>query len=446
MKPSVIVMSVLAAGIVLCCGGATAVENGGKTNWLDRCDTDSECGEGSCESGACAVACEHNDDCSGLERGASCAPETLVDTPGQDPCEAPPRTFCLPECQEDRDCSDIGSEYRCEDGVCAPTAPCGAEPSGPFPFCEDDTDCSAGESCFAGTCGADCTDSAQCASGERCLYEEPGCLLAVTDPSGQSPGGQCLPRCQIDADCEDVAPGLSCWAQGCVRALPECETRCPKIADGCPDGCDAITGRPYDPERMCRATLFETLGCVPQGRTVTSDDACAKSPEGLVYDGISGTYAGHLVIHGGYTDCSSDEVDAANAAEPCEQRPGPMAYPVLADGTADGTVCDPLQEIASSCAAAGCHAAESAADAGGLDLESPSIVDRLLGVPSQACPDLLLIDPDDFTQSYFYMTINKTMPMGCGDPMPSPFGYPAGYEANAVCLEIWVENVVNGFE
>lgn len=45
-----------------------------KTNWLSRCDTDSDCGDGlDCLCGVCTRSCEEAVDCSGLP-GASCAP------------------------------------------------------------------------------------------------------------------------------------------------------------------------------------------------------------------------------------------------------------------------------------------------------------------------------------------------------------------------------------
>ncbi|MBN1654403.1 MAG: hypothetical protein JXA30_11595 [Deltaproteobacteria bacterium] len=181
--------------------------------------------------------------------------------------------------------------------------------SGALAFCTDDSDCAQNQSCLANTCTTDCNSSDACDSNSRCYVEESSsCLLAVVDPSAPNEGGQCLPRCSTDWDCRDFAPGLFCWGQSCVRSLPLCELQCPKIADACPDGCDAIRGRAYYPGYRCTAAEFTVLGCVPEGRASTTDSRCVRSPDGELY-AMSGTYAAHMSRYGEYQECSPQEYD-----------------------------------------------------------------------------------------------------------------------------------------
>lgn len=178
-----------------------------------------------------------------------------------------------------------------------------------------------------------------------------------------------------------------------------------------------------------------TAGTAPTGG--------AGSPAGMA--GSVTTTGGTTAGAGAAPATSGAGTTAGTSMAGGTSAPVMKTYPVYTTGANAGMVCDPLTEIASSCAAAGCHATASAADAGNLDLEAAGYFERMSNMPATACADQLLINTTDFTASLFYTKVAGTQPAACGDPMPSPFGYPAGYEANQECLENWVENKVNGF-
>jgi hypothetical protein len=362
-----------AAALFIACGGVS--DEAEKTAFLADCEVDSDCRGGVCLSGACTVTCESDRDCDALDEGAACASEADSAAP-ESSCASAPRDVCLPRCEENADCAGLGLGYSCQTGLCTPALRC-AEPicgamdarssgddcvrlegyawdgaectsvncgctgtdcadlfatrsacldvygachtGGLLPFCEQDGDCQSDERCLSGTCAEACTSSGDCDADSRCYFEETAtCLLAVVDPASPGEGGECLPRCATDEDCTAVAPGLSCWGQSCVRSLPECETRCPKIADSCPEGCEAISGQAYDSHLMCRSSEVDILGCTLGGRLSTSDDSCVKSIYG-VYAGISGTHAGQLMKYGNgeYGECSAEEITAASEATLC---------------------------------------------------------------------------------------------------------------------------------
>lgn len=68
------------------------------------------------------------------------------------------------------------------------------------------------------------------------------------------------------------------------------------------------------------------------------------------------------------------------------------------------------------CADAACHGACPSNDHG-LDLLSPNLADRVVGVPSKVCDGLLLVDPDDLDNSFLFGKLISP-PAGCGNRMP----------------------------
>ena len=88
------------------------------------------------------------------------------------------------------------------------------------------------------------------------------------------------------------------------------------------------------------------------------------------------------------------------------------------------------------CATAGCH--ERAMPAGRLDLESPNLATRLVGVQASGCAGQVLVSPASPAQSYF---IGKLGPSPrCGDRMP--LGSPALTASEVACVRLWVEALV----
>lgn len=89
--------------------------------------------------------------------------------------------------------------------------------------------------------------------------------------------------------------------------------------------------------------------------------------------------------------------------------------------------------IVPRCSGGACH--DAAAPAAGLDLGSPDVGARLIGVAS-ACNGLLLIDPNDRPASYL---LEKLAPSPtCGGQMPP--GAPLS-AADLACVIEWVEGL-----
>jgi hypothetical protein len=68
------------------------------------------------------------------------------------------------------------------------------------------------------------------------------------------------------------------------------------------------------------------------------------------------------------------------------------------------------------CSDAACHGACPSLDHG-LDLLSPNLADRVVGVPSRVCDGLLLVDPDVPENSFLFGKLISP-PAGCGNRMP----------------------------
>jgi hypothetical protein len=85
-----------------------------------------------------------------------------------------------------------------------------------------------------------------------------------------------------------------------------------------------------------------------------------------------------------------------------------------------------------------CH--DSDQPAGGLDLDSPDVLSRLLGVRGTECVQRLRIDPGDPGRSLLLEKLESIAPE-CGDRMPLGSPLPA----NVVdCVRQWVDLVTEG--
>ncbi len=84
-----------------------------------------------------------------------------------------------------------------------------------------------------------------------------------------------------------------------------------------------------------------------------------------------------------------------------------------------------------TCAGPGCHAADIPNVA--PDLASPGVAERLIDVPTTACPDRVLIDSVNPAQSYLLESL-KPSPT-CGGQMPVGG---ALSEADIACVEEWI--------
>jgi hypothetical protein len=93
---------------------------------------------------------------------------------------------------------------------------------------------------------------------------------------------------------------------------------------------------------------------------------------------------------------------------------------------------DVPQLLASACGAAGCHAPPSAA--AGLDLASPDVASRLVGV--RATSGDLLADPDAPSTSVLYLRVSGA---SAGPRMPE--GAPPLADADVACVLAWIEGL-----
>src|SRR5687768_1463415 len=79
------------------CAKSTAPEPNKNTNWLERCETDDECGEAlACRCGICTVTCERDATCEVDDRRALCWHEGSDELAEQ--CNAPVSmtAICIP--------------------------------------------------------------------------------------------------------------------------------------------------------------------------------------------------------------------------------------------------------------------------------------------------------------------------------------------------------------
>ncbi len=104
------------------CGRVRAGDTGSETHWLVSCDSDLECGEGSCECGVCSQACVTMADCGALGiAGVECLPTAgACDSGGASGglAVAGGGLVCLLPCAQDVDCAELGTEASCENQRC----------------------------------------------------------------------------------------------------------------------------------------------------------------------------------------------------------------------------------------------------------------------------------------------------------------------------------------
>ena len=84
-----------------------------------------------------------------------------------------------------------------------------------------------------------------------------------------------------------------------------------------------------------------------------------------------------------------------------------------------------------SCGGTGCHGATGAQQ--GLDLVSPGVAERVVGVPGIGC-SATLADPASPEASLIYTKLSSTPP--CGSPMP--LARPALSDEDVACVLAWI--------
>ena len=110
--------------------------------------------------------------------------------------------------------------------------------------------------------------------------------------------------------------------------------------------------------------------------------------------------------------------------------------------------CPPIAETFSKngCTNEGCHGNTFV---GGLDLVSPDIAERIVGIPSvtDACQGELLVDPDNVDNSLLLRLIDPVRYAAresCSVPMP--FGTAGVSEDDVRCFETWIDALMDEFE
>ena len=105
-------------------------------------------------------------------------------------------------------------------------------------------------------------------------------------------------------------------------------------------------------------------------------------------------------------------------------------------GLAPDCVDPPRTIIAENCIGGFCHS-NRPATAGGLNLMSPCVADRLLDVKSR-CGDLLLVDRANPEKSFLLDKLQNMQP-ACGNSMPDGWHLPPNQVA---CMNAWVHAIV----
>jgi hypothetical protein len=105
------------------------------------------------------------------------------------------------------------------------------------------------------------------------------------------------------------------------------------------------------------------------------------------------------------------------------------AVPTDTGGNACGDV--PTRIFAAQCGGSGCHGANAPQQ--GLDLESPDVATRVVGVPAVSCA-ATLANPADPASSFLYTKLATKPP--CGSQMPLA-RLPLS-SADAACVLSWI--------
>jgi hypothetical protein len=114
-----------------------------------------------------------------------------------------------------------------------------------------------------------------------------------------------------------------------------------------------------------------------------------------------------------------------------EGQPSPAS-----DGAAGGNCPDIPGLFAQTCTAASCHSSMTKSQ--GLDLQSPNLAMRLVGVSATEGPGLL-IDPSSPSQSILYEKLSSPPPFGA----QMPLGAAPLDSATMACVLAWITQVAS---
>lgn len=193
---------VVLALVVAACGGTIGQRTaGGESHFLKACPDD--CGPGlECISGLCTRGCVVGEaDCSDLAPGATCTNQSVE--PGR-------VAVCDLACERDRDCSGLGTDFRCPAGFCRAPSP------------ETPPDEHSGMGGGGGEPGF-VPFAPQCEAGlglvSQCSFEDTCAELHCGDGFSQFGKDGCTRYCDLDTDC---GTGERCRHTRLVSGGDEC--------------------------------------------------------------------------------------------------------------------------------------------------------------------------------------------------------------------------------
>lgn len=141
------------------------------------------------------------------------------------------------------------------------------------------------------------------------------------------------------------------------------------------------------------------------------------------------------------SDSDTSAPDSPGIEAPDLPRPGDPDPDPIESGACD--IVEVLSAPRNGCTSSGCHGAQFA---GGLDLASPEVGTRLVGVPSttDACRGTPLIDHEDPQSSLLLLVIDPERYAEATDPcsVPMPLGRPGVSPEDVACFEAWVDRLV----
>jgi hypothetical protein len=116
-------------------------------------------------------------------------------------------------------------------------------------------------------------------------------------------------------------------------------------------------------------------------------------------------------------------------------------------GTTACAASVPTTILQPTCGVSGCHNPTTIASGAGLmvyglDLDSPDVASRLVGVPSMEVPADDLISSTDPQSSYLLQKLEPNPPFG----IRMPYGGAPLTAAQLACVEAWVDSVASGAE
>jgi hypothetical protein len=175
---------------------------------------------------------------------------------------------------------------------------------------------------------------------------------------------------------------------------------------------------------MSGGILSQTAECISDPQTKFSPVIVHSSSRFAI------ALAGILALTAGCPGTLDDPaafLDAARAGE------------LAADGgtSEGGANCPdvPQAVFTANCALAGCHDAQSKMQ--GLDLQSPDVASRLVGVPATEGPGLL-IDPSAPSSSVLYLKLTAMPPFGARMPLAGKLD-----DATIACVLAWITEQAN---